>query len=81
MLLTIFDVSMQLQMADTNGDISSVEQKIEKLAISAEDLAKNKNDKESGKRWEPHLWGFETKELYKIAVNFYKGESIILSVY
>lgn len=74
-------MSMQLQMADTNGDISSVEQKIEKLAISAEDLAKNKNDKESGKRWEPHLWGFETKELYKIAVNFYKGESIILSVY
>ncbi|XP_033350731.1 Golgi resident protein GCP60 [Bombus vosnesenskii] len=73
---------MQLQMADTNGDIPSVEQKIEKLAISAEDLAKNKNDKESGKRWEPHLWGFETKELYKIAVNFYKekeGKAVHLS--
>lgn len=72
---------MQLQMADTNGDTSSVEQKIEKLAISAKNLAKNKNDEESGKMREPRLWGFETKELYKIAVNFYKGESIILSVY
>lgn len=76
-------MSMQVQMADTNdSDITSVEKEIEKLAISAEDLAKNKNDKDSEKRWEPRLWGFETKELYKIAVNFYKekeGKAVHLS--
>ncbi|XP_060814009.1 Golgi resident protein GCP60 [Bombus pascuorum] len=74
---------MQLQMADTDdSNITSVEKKFEKLAIPAEDLAKNKNDKDSEDRCEPRLWGFETKELYKIAVNFYKekeGKAVHLS--
>lgn len=61
-------------MAGTNGDISLVGKKIEKLAISAENSTQNEIDTESGKNLEPRLWGFETRELYKIAVNFYKGE-------
>ncbi|XP_076763218.1 Golgi resident protein GCP60 [Xylocopa sonorina] len=69
-------------MAGTNGDISSVGRKIEKLAISAEESTKTENDKENEKRVEPRLWGFETKELYRIAVNFYKekeGKAVHLS--
>ncbi|CAL7939580.1 unnamed protein product [Xylocopa violacea] len=69
-------------MAGTNGDISSVGRKIEKLAISAEESTKTENDKENEKRLEPRLWGFEPKELYRIAVNFYKekeGKAVHLS--
>ncbi|KAK9309209.1 hypothetical protein QLX08_001149 [Tetragonisca angustula] len=69
-------------MAGTNGDISSIGKKIEKLAISVEESAKNENETETGKNLEPRLWGFETRELYKIAVNFYKekeGKAVHLS--
>ena len=68
-------------MAGINGDISSIGKKIEKLAISVEESVKNESETETGKKLEPRLWGFETRELYKIAVNFYKGESIVLIVY
>ncbi|KOC60036.1 Protein TMED8 [Habropoda laboriosa] len=69
-------------MAGANGDISSVGRKIEKLVISAEESVKNENDAENGERLEPRLWGFETKDLYKIAMNFYKekeGKAVHLS--
>ncbi|XP_003700048.1 Golgi resident protein GCP60 [Megachile rotundata] len=69
-------------MAGTNGDISLVGKKIEKLTISAEKPTTNKNDKENEKRSEPCFWGFETRELYRIAVNFYKekeGKAVHLS--
>ncbi|XP_026670091.1 Golgi resident protein GCP60 isoform X2 [Ceratina calcarata] len=69
-------------MAGANGDISSVERKIEKLAISAEESLKNENEREIAERPESRLWGFETKELYKIAVNFYRekaGKAVHLS--
>lgn len=74
-------MSVQLQMAGTNGDIFSIGKKIEKLTILGEESTKNEDDSENGKKLVPRLWGFETKELYKIAVNFYKGKSIILTVY
>ncbi|XP_053975005.1 Golgi resident protein GCP60 [Hylaeus anthracinus] len=69
-------------MAGTNGDISSLGKKIEKLAISADESTKNENDTENEERPEPRLWGFETRELYKMAVNFYKekeGKAVHLS--
>lgn len=62
-------------MAGANGDISSVERSIEKLTISTEESAKSENDTEREKKAEPRLWGFEARELYKMAINFYKGES------
>lgn len=70
-----------MQMAGTNGDISSEERKIEQLAISADESVNNEDDTESEGRSEPRLWGFETRELYKMAVNFYKGESVVLTGY
>ncbi|XP_076172082.1 Golgi resident protein GCP60 [Ptiloglossa arizonensis] len=71
-----------MQMAGTNGDISSEERKIEQLAISADESVNNEDDTESEGRSEPRLWGFETRELYKMAVNFYKekeGKAVHLS--
>lgn len=73
---------MQMQMAGTNGDISSIGKKIEKLGISDEESTKHENDAENEKIYEPCLWGFETRELYKIALNFYKekeGKAVHLS--
>ncbi|XP_043251285.1 Golgi resident protein GCP60 [Colletes gigas] len=69
-------------MADTNGDISPLEKKIEKLGISADESTKNENNTKNEETSEPHLWGFETRELYKMAVNFYKekeGKAVHLS--
>lgn len=61
-------------MASTNGNnISAVEEKLDKLEISAEEKIKEDETK-STKVFEPHLSGFETRELYKIALNFYKGK-------
>lgn len=66
-------------MAGANGDISSVGRKIEKLAISAEESARDENDTQKEERPEPRLWGFETRELYKMAIHFYKGESVLMT--
>ena len=69
-------------MAGANGDISSVERSIEKLTISTEESAKSENDTEREKKAEPRLWGFEARELYKMAINFYKekeGKAVHLS--
>ncbi|XP_033208470.1 Golgi resident protein GCP60 [Belonocnema kinseyi] len=69
-------------MASTNGNnISAVEEKIDKLEISAEEKIKEDETK-STTVFEPHLSGFETRELYKIALNFYKekeGKAVHLS--
>ncbi|XP_076299675.1 Golgi resident protein GCP60 [Lasioglossum baleicum] len=69
-------------MAGTNGDISSMGRKIEKLRISADESTRDDSDMEKEKSMEPRLWGFETRELYKMAVNFYKekeGKAVHLS--
>ncbi|XP_043465654.1 Golgi resident protein GCP60 [Leptopilina heterotoma] len=70
-------------MASTNGNnISSVEEKIEKLEISDENIKQETNESKSTKIFEPHLSGFEMRELYKIAFNFYKekeGKAVHLS--
>lgn len=75
-------MSVQLQMAGTNGDISSAERMIDKFTISSDESMRNENDCENAKRPEPRLWGFEIRELYKIAINFYKekeGKAVHLS--
>ncbi|XP_078045617.1 Golgi resident protein GCP60 [Augochlora pura] len=69
-------------MAGTNGDISSMGRKIEKLGISVDESTRNDNDMEKEKNLVPCLWGFETRELYKMAINFYKekeGKAVHLS--
>lgn len=60
-------------MAATDETVSVVGKDMEKLSVSESDLNKNEDDTKGGEIYEPHLWGFETRELYKIALNFYKG--------
>ncbi|KAG7199219.1 hypothetical protein KM043_018089 [Ampulex compressa] len=55
---------------------------IEKLQIFAEQSTKSENDTENEMSRELRFWGFETRELYKIALNFYKekeGKAVHLS--
>ncbi|XP_035721502.1 Golgi resident protein GCP60-like isoform X1 [Vespa mandarinia] len=69
-------------MAATDETVSVVEKDIEKLNVSESDSNKNEDDIKSGELYEPHLWGFETRELYKIALSFYKekeGKAVHLS--
>lgn len=73
---------MQLQMAGANGDISSLGRKVEKLGLSAGESTGNEIADEHGNASPPRLWGFETRDLYKIALNFYKekeGKAVHLS--
>jgi len=61
-------------------DVSALSERVDKLNVSTtDDQAVNKsveNGADSNARTicEPRLWGFETRELYKLALNFYKGE-------
>jgi hypothetical protein len=61
-------------------DVAALNECVEKLSVSAqaddEAVSKTENDG-SAKIFdypEPRLWGFETRELYKLALNFYKGK-------
>lgn len=59
-------------------DVSALDERVNKLNISeendnAENAAKNDTDNNTTKTCVPRLWGFETRELYKLALNFYKG--------
>lgn len=69
-------------MAATDETVSVLEKDIEKLSVLESDSNKNDDDTKTGEIYEPHLWGFETRELYKIALNFYKekeGKAVHLS--
>lgn len=73
---------MQLQMAGANGDISSLGRKVEKLAVSADETPGNDTEAGPVKLSSLRHWGFETRDLYKIALNFYKekeGKAVHLS--
>lgn len=65
-------------MAATDETVSVLEKDIEKLSVLESDSNKNDDDTKTGEIYEPHLWGFETRELYKIALNFYKGIRVYL---
>ncbi|XP_050445747.1 Golgi resident protein GCP60 [Cataglyphis hispanica] len=72
-------------------DVSALGERVDKLSVSAtttdeddEAVSKVQNNAENGdaKISEPRLWGFETRELYKLAHNFYKekeGKAVHLS--
>jgi len=60
-------------------DVTALNECVEKLSVSAQadDEAVHKSEHDSEKIFgcpEPRLWGFETRELYKLALNFYKGK-------
>lgn len=60
-------------MASIN-DISKISEDIEdKLSLNSDEQTQN-TDSDLSQGFETHLSGFETRELYKIALNFYKGE-------
>lgn len=61
-------------MASASDEVAEIEEKIDELAVSKPDTAKKPDDNNSPEAFEPHLSGFVTRELYKIALNFYKGE-------
>lgn len=73
--------------AARENDIPALEEDVEKLNLSSatDDAATDKDDDDVvdyGKAGEPRLWGFETRELYKHALNFYKekkGKAVHLS--
>lgn len=60
-------------MATDTDSVPMIEQEIEKPKVNIGYPSKTENGK-NVEVFEPHLWGFETKELYKIALNFYKGK-------
>ncbi|XP_029659786.1 Golgi resident protein GCP60 [Formica exsecta] len=72
-------------------DVSALGERVDKLSVSAtttdeddEAAGKVESDAENGdeKICEPRLWDFETRELYKLAHNFYKekeGKAVHLS--
>ncbi|XP_014482284.1 PREDICTED: Golgi resident protein GCP60 [Dinoponera quadriceps] len=73
-----------------NDDIPALEEELEKLNLACattEDDAptEDKVDDDAvdfGKTGEPQLWGFETRELYKLALGFYKekkGKAVHIS--
>jgi hypothetical protein len=59
-------------MASANEKVSAVEEKIAELSVNAG--VEPPASKEQQNVFEPHLSGFEMPELYKIALNFYKGK-------
>lgn len=68
--------------AAAEEDVSTLSERVAELSVSRtendeKDAAGriNGNDVDvTAKSCEPRLWGFETRELYKLALNFYKGE-------
>lgn len=66
-------------------DVAALNEHIEKLSVSSAQVndeasksePRHDDDKDDAKTLdcpEPQLWGFETRELYKLALNFYKGK-------
>lgn len=67
-------MSYRLKMASNNTEVADIEDKIDKLNVSKTEIAKKHDDGNIAQGFEPHLSGFETRQLYKIALNFYKGK-------
>lgn len=67
-------------MASANEDVYAARRDFDKLKLSPDRTSDVSDAKDCAKVFEPHLWGFETRELYKIALNFYKGETLSLLV-
>ncbi|XP_032688942.1 Golgi resident protein GCP60 [Odontomachus brunneus] len=74
--------------ATREDDIPALEEQVEKLNLStvSDDAVTDKGDDDDaadyGNADEPQLWGFETRELYKLALNFYKekkGKAVHIS--
>lgn len=72
-----------MQMAAAaEEDVSALDGRIDELSVSATEDSEmpaagriDGNDVDvTARSCEPRLWGFETRELYKLALNFYKGE-------
>lgn len=61
------------QMASASEEVvsSGVEEKLRGLSIGGKTSSQ---DAFTNTTFEPHLSGFKTPELYKIAIGFYKGE-------
>lgn len=60
-------------------DASALSERVDNLSVSATDdetASKGVEDgvEDNARTWE--LWGFKTRELYKLALNFYKGECL-----
>ncbi|XP_011311304.1 Golgi resident protein GCP60 [Fopius arisanus] len=69
-------------MASTEGDVVAVTEDIDKLSVSTQELSIKPTSIVETVGFQPHLSGFETRELYKIALNFYKekeGKAVHLS--
>ncbi|XP_012267954.2 Golgi resident protein GCP60 [Athalia rosae] len=69
-------------MASSNDKQSAAQLDLNKLKLSPDRTVISDDVQEDTKIFEPHLWGFETRELYKIALNFYKekeGKAVHLS--
>lgn len=77
-------------MAAAEEDVSALGERLDKLSVDDDDVettTKIGNDAENDGddariREGPRLWGFETRELYKLALNFYKekeGKAVHLS--
>ncbi|XP_020278552.1 Golgi resident protein GCP60 [Pseudomyrmex gracilis] len=69
-------------------DVSGLDERVNKLNISAVNDNAEKSDTDNNTTNDktcatsPRLWGFETRELYKLALNFYKekeGKAVHLS--
>lgn len=80
------DASKWQQMAAApDEDVSVLSDRVDELGVSATEDDENAATKTNGndvdvttRSCEPRLWGFETRELYKLALNFYKGEHSML---
>ncbi|XP_029170684.1 Golgi resident protein GCP60 [Nylanderia fulva] len=73
-------------MAAAEEDVSALGESLDKLSVEDDEettTSKPGNDADDAKVCEsPQLWGFETRELYKLALNFYKekeGKAVHLS--
>jgi len=62
-------------------DVSTLSERVDELSVSVtegEKTTAGKNDSNdvdvTAKNCKPRLWNFEAPELYKLALNFYKGE-------
>ncbi|XP_071573777.1 Golgi resident protein GCP60 [Temnothorax nylanderi] len=75
--------------AAAEEDVSTLGERIDELSISATEDDETTAGRTDGndvdvttRSCEPRLWGFETRELYKLAINFYKekeGKAVHLS--
>lgn len=61
-------------MASTIDNISALSEDVNKLRLTKNNKQVSTTITENNDTNEPHLSGFKTRELYRIAINFYKGK-------